>query len=108
MTGDTHDVEIVDGIPMWLITAYHSSDGSGTTYPKHDHLPGNVYADFTLVPDSPPGAASGLKLAGATVNQISLSWTIPSQQGGSNVTGYNIYRSTSSAGTFAQVAERQG
>jgi len=42
-----------------------------------------------------PGAPTGLT-ASAGNTQISLSWTAPASNGGSAITGYNLYRSTSS------------
>src|SRR5262249_38727081 len=42
----------------------------------------------------PPGAPT-LAPAGTAPGSVSLSWTAPASDGGSSVTGYNVYRGTS-------------
>ncbi|MDE1815054.1 MAG: fibronectin type III domain-containing protein [Thaumarchaeota archaeon] len=44
-----------------------------------------------------PSAPTGLTAAAGNA-QISLSWTVPSSNGGSAITGYNVYRGTTSGG----------
>src|SRR5206468_1806312 len=43
-----------------------------------------------------PHPPTGLTATAASSSQISLSWTAPTNNGGSAITGYKIYRSTSS------------
>ena len=54
----------------------------------------NVTIDGTPAGPGPPGAPTGLN-AIAGDGQIALSWTAPSFDGGSSITGYKVYRSTS-------------
>jgi titin len=49
----------------------------------------------TATPSTVPGAAS-LTSATAGNAQVSLAWTAPASNGGSTVTGYKVYRSTTS------------
>ncbi|MDE1862851.1 MAG: fibronectin type III domain-containing protein, partial [Thaumarchaeota archaeon] len=49
------------------------------------------------VPSTAPGSPTGLVAAGGNA-QISLSWSAPSSDGGSAITGYNVYRGTASGG----------
>ena len=44
-----------------------------------------------------PGAPTGL-VASAGDTKVALSWTVPNSDGGSPITGYNIYRSTGPGG----------
>jgi fibronectin type 3 domain-containing protein len=53
-----------------------------------------------------PGAPTGLAAAAGN-SQVSLSWSAPASNGGSAITGYNIYRSTTS-GTEIKVASPAG
>jgi ABC-type amino acid transport substrate-binding protein len=45
---------------------------------------------WTTMPGTPP-APTGLTAVAGTV-RVSLNWTAPSSNGGSNITGYNVYR----------------
>jgi PKD repeat protein len=47
------------------------------------------------IASTPPGAPTGLT-ASAGTNQVSLSWTAPSNTGGQALTAYTVYRGTSS------------
>ena len=46
-----------------------------------------------------PGAPSGLSAIGG-IGQVALSWSAPSPNGDSTITGYNVYRSTTSGGPW--------
>ncbi|OLE74499.1 hypothetical protein AUG19_08475 [archaeon 13_1_20CM_2_54_9] len=50
-----------------------------------------------FVSSSPPSAPSGLT-ATLGVGQVSLSWIAPSSNGGSSITGYRVYRGSSTMG----------
>lgn len=58
-----------------------SSDGSHTT---------------TLGEATTPSPPTGLETTSISSTQISLSWTAPTNNGGSSITNYNVYRGTSS------------
>ncbi|HWG72759.1 MAG TPA: fibronectin type III domain-containing protein, partial [Acidimicrobiales bacterium] len=55
------------------------------------------YTVTVTVPDTVPGAPSAV---GATAGsgQVSLAWTAPASDGGSAVTGYNVYEGTAAGG----------
>ena len=54
----------------------------------------NVTIDGSVPPDGPPGAPTGLSAAAGNA-QVSLTWNAPAFDGGSPITGYKVYRSTS-------------
>ena len=58
---------------------------------------GPLSAEFSAVPMTNPTAPQSL-LAVPGVKQITLSWMPPLQNGGSNVTGYKLYRGASAIG----------
>jgi fibronectin type 3 domain-containing protein len=61
---------------------------------------GDVYS-FSGSSGSTPTASSpptGLTATAVSSSQINLSWTAPSNNGGSPITGYNVYRGTTSGG----------
>ncbi|MEZ4102999.1 MAG: fibronectin type III domain-containing protein [Candidatus Paceibacterota bacterium] len=62
-----------------------------------------VSGSTTSVPDTTaPTVPAGLQVSSTTANSISLSWTASTDVGGS-VAGYNVFRSTTSTGTYTQV-----
>ena len=67
----------VSAITVSLLTSSPSNTSSATT--------------FTI-----PRAPTGLTAAPSLSSQIHLSWTAPTNNGGTAITGYKVYRSTSS------------
>src|SRR5437867_2639974 len=65
---------------------------------------GTASATTLAVAPSPP---TGLTATTVSSSQISLSWTAPSDNGGSAITGYKVERSTD-GGTTWRSAERRG
>lgn len=63
----------------------------GTAAPSNLTNSGTAFSVTYGVPAPPQNL-----MATASNNQVTLSWSAPSTDGGSTITGYNIYRSTSS------------
>src|SRR5438270_9547640 len=63
-----------------------------------------IPASAQLVP-SPP---TNLTATTASSSQINLSWTAPSNNGGSAITGYEIERSTDSGRTWSTIVSNTG
>jgi fibronectin type 3 domain-containing protein len=61
-------------------------------------------AQASATTTGPPSAPAGLA-ASAANDQVSLSWSPPVSNGGSPITSYNVYMSTSSASRGAQLAD---
>src|SRR5207302_1641268 len=55
-----------------------------------------------------PGSPTGLTAIAASSSQIHLSWTAPSNNGGSTITGYEIERSTDGGTTFSTIVSNTG
>src|SRR3989442_1692539 len=55
-----------------------------------------------------PLSPAGLTAAASSSSQINLSWTAPSDNGGSPITGYKIERSTDSGSTWTVVVANTG
>jgi fibronectin type 3 domain-containing protein len=58
---------------------------------------GAASSEVSATPATTPGAPT-LNQPTTGTGSVSLSWTPPTSTGGSNITGYNIYRGTSSGG----------
>src|SRR5207249_4814429 len=103
-----------DGGSSWS-TIVSNTGSTATAYSNTGLAPNTTYtyrvfAVTPLVTSSPSNTASattasnipspppptGLTATAASSSQISLSWTAPTNNGGSAITGYKIYRSTSS------------
>ena len=88
-------------IALGNVTSYvDSSTTNGTAYfyqvtATNGTGEGAASAESSATPASAPGAPTGLG-AIASPSQVSLSWTAPSSDGGSAITGYQIWRSTTS------------
>jgi fibronectin type 3 domain-containing protein len=67
---------------------------------------GSQSLEASATPVSAPGAPTGLTATRGNA-QVTLSWSAPASNGGSAITGYNIYRSTTS-GTEIKVASPTG
>jgi len=67
--------------------------------------PGGVWNGLTMGAVIPvvPGAPTNLSATPGNV-QVVLTWTAPSSDGGSVITGYKLYRSTTSGGSYALIA----
>jgi fibronectin type 3 domain-containing protein len=62
---------------------------------------------ITSTPYTMPNAPTGLTaIAGST--QVTLNWTAPVFNGGSIITGYNVYRSMTEVGVFTLIASPTG
>ena len=96
-------------------TPYATPTGTGTSFTDSAVTNGTTYyytvaavnsvgvspqsAEASATPQAPtvPGAPTGLTATGAN-GSVSLSWTAPSSTGGSAITSYDIYRSTTKGG----------
>jgi fibronectin type 3 domain-containing protein len=73
------DVTVLDGVTYWYQVAAVNAVGSG---PRSNELSASTVA--------PPSAPT---LLGAPADRAAaLSWTVPDDDGGSAITGYNVYR----------------
>ena len=76
--------------------SYLCTAQSGYDAPTGLGTPNGVVA-FAAASSTTPGAPTGLE-ATAGNRSVSLSWTAPTNTGGSSITGYNVYRGTSPGG----------
>ncbi len=75
---------LTNGVPYEFQVAAHNSAGMGEKSNRASATP--------VVQDQPPSAPRTLA-ASASSGSISLTWQVPSTQGSTPITGYNIYRS---------------
>ena len=71
--------------------------------------PGGYFHGLTMgaVLTTAPGVPAGLSATPGNA-QVTLNWTAPMFNGGSVITGYRVYRSTSEAGTYTLIASQIG
>jgi hypothetical protein len=65
-------------------------------------------ASVSVLAASVPGAPTNLVAVPASGKGVQLSWSAPTNSGGSAISSYKVYRSTSSTGSFALVASAGG
>src|SRR2546426_5631009 len=71
--------------------------------------PSNTASATTSAPAAtPPGSPTGLVATALSSSQIDLSWTAPSSNGGSAITGYKIERSTDGGTTWGTIVSNTG
>jgi fibronectin type 3 domain-containing protein len=92
--GQLHDV--TSGSNGSCGGSYLCTAGSGYDGPTGLGTPNGVGA-FSAAPSTTPGAPTSLTAAAGNAS-VSLSWTAPTNTGGSNITGYKVYRGTSAGG----------
>ena len=85
--GSTSPARSITTTQSTTLTAYYSTGGTTTAVPQ------------------PP---SGLVATAVSTSQINLSWTAPSNNGGSAITGYKIERSTNSGSTWSTLVANTG
>ena len=83
------DTGLTNGTTYYYeVTAANASGESAPSTPQQSAVPATV-----------PGAPSGVSATPGNT-QTTLTWSAPGSNGGAAITGYNIYRSTSSTGPF--------
>ena len=107
------------GLPTQSYVTSTTSDVS-YIYATDDNLPnpydtipsyfGSLVAELDIgsVLPTAPSAPTGLTATTASSSQINLSWTAPSNNGGSAVTGYKVDRSNNGGSTWSTVASNTG
>ncbi|MGI0088645.1 MAG: fibronectin type III domain-containing protein [Nitrosotalea sp.] len=100
-TGTTATTYSDTGLAQGATYAYRVSaiNNVGTSTPS------NTSSATTFTVPQPP---AGLKATSASSSEIDLSWTVPSSNGGSTITGYEIERSTDSGTTWSTVVANTG
>lgn len=107
------------GLPTQSYVTSTTSDVS-YIYATDDNLPnpydtipsyfGSLMAELdtgSVLPTA-PSAPTGLTATTASSSQINLSWTAPSNNGGSAVTGYKIDRSNNGGSTWSTIVSNTG
>ncbi len=92
VVGTTYiDGGLVNGETYYYQVSAYNAAGEGT-----------LSSEVTVTPSRAPGQPTGLVAVGG-LRQAGLNWTAPSDNGGSSITGYNIYRGTSPHGEGAML-----
>ncbi len=99
-------------------TASYSDTGLPSSVTRHyrvraingqgESLPSNVASATTGATSSVPGAPTGLQAEPNGQTQIDLSWTAPSNTGGSAITSYRIQVSTDGGTSFTDLVASTG
>src|SRR2546426_630056 len=82
--GNTNPSRAITPTQSTTLTAYYSTSSTTTPPPS----------------PTPPGSPTGLTATTVSTSQINLSWTAPTNNGGSTITGYKIERSTDGRSTW--------
>lgn len=80
------DGSLVNGVTYYYRVSAYNEIGEGA-----------LSSEVQAMPANPPGAPTGLRAVGG-LGQMTLTWTAPSDNGGSAIIGYNIYRSLTPGG----------
>ncbi len=112
-------INAISGIISWTLVE-HDITTTGTVTLRWEYSKDGSVSDgddcgwvdmiawtYTGVPPTVPGAPQNLN-AVAGDSSVSLSWNAPASNGGSAITGYAIYRSTTSGAGYAWVANVTG
>ncbi|CUR52276.1 exported protein of unknown function [Nitrosotalea devaniterrae] len=70
--------------------------------------PSNTASDTTFTPVTVPQPPTGLVANTDSSSQITLSWNAPSNNGGSQITGYEIQRSTNGGSSWSTIVSNTG
>jgi Zn-dependent protease len=93
----TIPIRLADGGFLGIGNTNAYSSGADNVYAIRLAGNSNTVADAPIGLTATPGNA-----------QVALSWTAPSFNGGSAITGYKVYRSTTSGGPYALIASPSG
>ncbi len=88
------DTGVTNGQTYYYVIKAVNSAGTSSASNEANAKP--VSSTIITVPSAPSALT-----ATPGNNQVSLSWTAPSSNGGSSITGYNIYRGTTAGGESA-------
>lgn len=91
-----NDTAVVNGVTYYYNLSANATQGSWTGTSSSS-------IEMSATPSTTPGAPTSLSVLGA-VGSTALSWGAPITNGGSVVTSYNIYRASTSSGTYALVS----
>jgi fibronectin type 3 domain-containing protein len=91
------DTGLINGQTYWYKVSAVNTAGEGAMTSFISSAP------LCRVPDAPTGL---MAISGRA--QVTLNWIAPNDNGGSAVTGYKLYRSTTSGGTYILIASPSG
>jgi fibronectin type 3 domain-containing protein len=91
------------GTVTLTVYAMVANNGQGSNGDSWDSVTHDSLSPPSTVPSSPQTLTA---IAGN--NQASLSWGTPASDGGSTIIQYNIYRATTSGGTYTNIANTSG
>jgi fibronectin type 3 domain-containing protein len=83
------DTAVVNGVPYYYVVSAINATGSESANSS----------EATATPVGPPPAPTGLKAFAAGIGQVGLSWSASLL-----ATSYNVYRATSSGGTYTKIS----